>query len=59
MTFEPNYFHDDSLEGLEEFGIQNKDPETFDGGVSTKLLDEGAFEKYLEKKAKKARRNQR
>jgi len=59
MTFEPNYFHDDSLEGLEEFGIQNKDPETFDGGVSTKLLDEGAFEKYLAKKTKKRRRSQR
>jgi|TARA_Y100000310_G_C20273655_1_gene619223 hypothetical protein len=56
MTFEPNYFHDDSLEGLEEFGIQNKDPETFDGGVSTKLLDEDAFEKYLEKKVKRVRR---
>ena len=53
MTFEPNYFHDDSLEGLEEFGIQNKDPEVFDGDVSTELLDEDAFEKYLENKTKR------
>ena len=57
MTFEPNYFHDDSLEGLEEFCIQNKDPEVFDGDVSTELLDEDAFEKYLEKKTKRRRRS--
>ena len=56
MTFEPNYFYDDSLEGLEDFGIQNKDPEIFDGDVNTKLLDEDVFEKYLEKKVKRAGR---
>ena len=57
MTFEPNYFHDDSLEGLEEFGIHNKDPEVFDGAVSTELLEEEEFEKYLAKKSKRRRRS--
>ena len=59
MTFEPNYFHDDSLEGLEEFGIQNKSPETFQGFDTNEILDEDDFEKHLAKKSKKRRRSQR
>ena len=57
MTFEPNYFHDDSLEGLEEFGIQNKNPETLQGFDANEVLDEEEFEKYLAKKSKKRRRS--
>ena len=57
MTFEPNYFHDDSLEGLEEFGIQNKDPEAFQGFDANEVLDEEEFERYLAKKNKKRRRS--
>ena len=57
MTFEPNYFHDDSLEGLEEFGIQNKSRETFQGFDANEVLDEEEFEKYLAKKNKKRRRS--
>mgnify|MGYP003629229995 CR=1 FL=1 len=59
MTFEPNYFHDDSLEGLEEFGIQNKSRETFQGFDTNEILDEDEFEKYLAKKSKRGGRSQR
>ena len=59
MTFEPNYFHDDSLEGLEEFGIQNKDPEAFQGFDANEVLDEDDFENHLANKSKRGRRSQR
>ena len=59
MTFEPNYFHDDSLEGLEEFGIRNKSRDSFQGFDANEILDEDEFENHLASKSKRGRRSQR